>query len=205
MGRPLSCSHDELLDRLEQVFRVSGYEAASLAHLAKASGLAKAALYHRFPQGKEAMAAAVLDRIGLFMAEQVVDPLLQAGDPRVRLQRMAEALDRYYRGGKEACLVEMFSIEGTPPVFRTQLRDGMLAWCSAIQAVVTDAGIAPDEANRRAVDALSRIQGALVVSRVLADPTPFAELIARLADDLLAPSTSQNEAPRTPFEERRHD
>lgn len=78
----------------------------------------------------------------------------------------------------------------------------MLASCSAIQAALTDAGLASDEAKRRAIDAVSRIQGALVVCRVLADPAPFAELIAGLADDLLAPVKSPVEPPVSPVEER---
>ncbi|MEO0971892.1 MAG: helix-turn-helix domain-containing protein, partial [Pseudomonadota bacterium] len=60
MPRPASINDDDLLDRLSSVFREVGYEEASMALLASASGLKKASLYHRFPGGKEQMAREVL-------------------------------------------------------------------------------------------------------------------------------------------------
>ena len=54
--------HDEkLIERLTSVFRIYGYEGASLSRIAEATGLQRASLYHRFPGGKEEMAEAVLN------------------------------------------------------------------------------------------------------------------------------------------------
>ncbi len=57
---PSKVNENQLLDRLTGVFRLHGYEGASLSRIAKATGLQRASLYFRFPGGKEEMAEAVL-------------------------------------------------------------------------------------------------------------------------------------------------
>ena len=54
-------SEEEVVQKLFQVFRLKGFDGASLSDLAEATGLKKASLYHRYPGGKQEMAAAVMD------------------------------------------------------------------------------------------------------------------------------------------------
>ena len=42
-------SREDLLDRLLLVFRDRGFEGATIAEIARATGLGKASLYHHFP------------------------------------------------------------------------------------------------------------------------------------------------------------
>ena len=56
MVRTATVSDVELIERLAKVFKDYGYQGASMSIIAKASGLQKASLYHRFPGGKEQMA-----------------------------------------------------------------------------------------------------------------------------------------------------
>ncbi|MEP1982729.1 MAG: helix-turn-helix domain-containing protein, partial [Maribacter dokdonensis] len=58
--RPQKVLDIEILTGLTKVFRSRGYEGASLKELSEATGLKKASLYHRFPNGKQEMADAVL-------------------------------------------------------------------------------------------------------------------------------------------------
>jgi TetR/AcrR family transcriptional repressor of lmrAB and yxaGH operons len=62
MSRAVATRPD-IIPALAEVFREHGYEGASLALLGDATGLGKGSLYHFFPNGKEEMAAAVLDAI----------------------------------------------------------------------------------------------------------------------------------------------
>jgi len=55
--RPQKVNNTELVKGLLNVFRSKGYDGASLNDLAVASGLQKASLYHRFPNGKKEIAA----------------------------------------------------------------------------------------------------------------------------------------------------
>ena len=54
--RPQKTLDEDVLAGLTEVFQSKGYEAASLQDLARATGLKKASLYHRFPGGKKQMA-----------------------------------------------------------------------------------------------------------------------------------------------------
>jgi TetR/AcrR family transcriptional repressor of lmrAB and yxaGH operons len=186
MARPETISRNDLLGRLAGVFRSVGYEGASLARLSQATGLAKAALYHRYAGGKEDMARAVLAEVGREMATAVLRHLDGEGSPRKKLTAMRDGLAAFYADGERACLADMFSIEGTPAAVRAPLAAGIKAWTAAIARVVGEAGIAPAEAARRAEDAVIRVEGALVVSRALRDTEPFRRTLARLPDDLLA-------------------
>lgn len=186
MARPETQSREQLIEALEEVFLRDGYEGASMARLAEAAGLAKAALYHRFPEGKAEMAEAVLLAGRRHLLDGVVAPLLAPGDPRARLEAMCATLDLAYRGGTKSCVADIFSIKGTPPALRAGLKVGMRAWIEAVARVLVDAGLPEPIADSRALEAVTRIEGALVVSRALEDTSPFKTLLAVLPDRLLA-------------------
>jgi TetR/AcrR family transcriptional regulator, lmrAB and yxaGH operons repressor len=186
MARPETISRNDLLARLTEVFRSAGYEGASLSRLSRETGLAKAALYHRYAGGKEEMAHAVLAEVGREMAATVLKPLDDGGPPRRKITAMRDGLAAFYAGGECACLADLFSIEGTPQAVRAPLAAGLKAWIAAIARVLREAGFEPDEAARRAEDAVIRIQGALVVSRAVGDTRSFRRTLERLPDELLA-------------------
>ncbi len=77
--------HEELVEKLFEVFRESGYEGASLMQLSEATGLKKPSLYHRFPGGKEEMVEIVLDYADKYMREQVIKVLEGEGEAFERL------------------------------------------------------------------------------------------------------------------------
>lgn len=185
MARPEIITRSDLLARLTGVFRSVGYEGASLALLSRETGLAKAALYHRFPGGKEEMARSVLNEVGREMAVTVLGRLDGEGSPRHKLSAMRDGLVEFYDGGKLSCLADLFSVAGVPDAIRSPLSGGIHAWIAAIARVVEEAGVGHEEASRRAEDAVVRVEGALVVSRALASSMPFRRTIERLVDDLL--------------------
>ena len=83
-------TREEVISRLLAVFRLHGYEGASMAMIAEKVGLQKASLYHLFPGGKEEMANAVLSSIGEFLEEKLLSPLRSGGTPHERLAAMIE-------------------------------------------------------------------------------------------------------------------
>ena len=87
MGRKATIEEGELMLRLSSVFRDVGYEGATLTILSKATGLKKASLYHRFPDGKEQMAREVLETAGAWLDENILAPLKGEGEPEVRVKR----------------------------------------------------------------------------------------------------------------------
>lgn len=176
---------DELLDQITEVFRRFGYEGASLTRLSEATGLQRASLYHRFPGGKEEMARAVLQRVGRFMREHVLEPLTGPGSPEERLHRVATGLHELYRGGSTSCLLDALSLGGRGHPFEEAVADGMTRWIEAMAALSREAGLSPEEARHRGEDALIRIQGALVVGRGLRTTEPFLRMLEELPRVLL--------------------
>jgi AcrR family transcriptional regulator len=176
---------DQLLDQLAGVFRCSGYEGASLARLAEVSRLQKASLYHRFPRGKAQMAEAVLAEAGRWLERDVVAVLDGEGPPAERLQTMIANVRRFYEEGARGCLLESLSL-GTPegPIAES-VREALAVWIDALARCLKSAKLPAAEARRSAEDFVVRIQGALVVSRGLADRGPFRRTVKRLEEELL--------------------
>ena len=185
MSRPPTVPREEVIQRMRAVFRANGYEGATLATLAESAGLARSALYHLFPEGKENMAAAVLDEARAWTIAHVLQPLVQAGEPAAKLRAMTDALHELYGGGHESCLIGLFSTGEAKQHFGGQLKVALSDLIAAIEGVLVEAGVEPGLARDRAEDAVVRIQGSLVVARVLDDTAPFARLLRRLPDELL--------------------
>ena len=186
MARPKSVDEDALLSRLEGVFRDVGYEAATLAALSKASGLQRASLYHRFPRGKAQMAEEVLSAALQCFTRAIIAPLLAAGEPEKRLGIAAANLDRYYAGGRKACLLNLFAspeIGGGP--FQEAIRGAFQSLMSAFAKLARDAGAPASDARRRAERATMLLHGSLVLSRGFGDRAPFERFLKELKLELL--------------------
>jgi TetR/AcrR family transcriptional repressor of lmrAB and yxaGH operons len=186
MARKALIENDELLDRLAGTFREVGYEGASLALLSQATGLKKASLYHRFPGGKEQMGAEVLQGAGKWLSAHVLEPLAGPGTPRARIEAMARELDVFYRGGEQACLLNLLSspIGGKGP-FSAAIRRLFEAFVAALEAVVAETGCQSTVARDRAERAVALIQGSLVLARGLGSGEPFQKMLKALPDELL--------------------
>ena len=89
----------ELVDRLSDLFRRVGYDGASLGAIAMATGLQKSSLYHRFPGGKQQMAAEASASVVDEFAASVLAPIGSDAPLEERVAAIAANLDRFYDGG----------------------------------------------------------------------------------------------------------
>jgi TetR/AcrR family transcriptional regulator, lmrAB and yxaGH operons repressor len=186
MGRKVAVENAELMDRLSRVFRDVGYEGASLTMLAKASGLKKASLYHRFPEGKEQMAREVLESARAWLDKHILSPLKGSSAPKDRIDDMVRQLDAFYSGGKQACLLNMLSsarIHDGP--FTDLIQQIFAAWINALTTVMTDAGVNGTLARKRAERGVMMLQGSLVLSRGVGTTRPFRDFLKSLPGELL--------------------
>ena len=170
----------ELLDRLTEVFRIYGFEGASLSRISQATGLQRASLYHRFPGGKEEMAEAVLTSADNWFVSHILAPLSESGTPAVRIKKMADRLHDFYGGGRHSCLLDSLSLDNKYDSLREHVKKSMTAWMGALIAVSEAAGLPSQMAQDRAEDALSRIQGSLVLARATKNTAPFERTLAEL-------------------------
>jgi TetR/AcrR family transcriptional regulator, lmrAB and yxaGH operons repressor len=178
-------SRDEVVDRLLTSFRRNGYDGASLADLSKVSGLGRSSLYHYFPGGKEDMARAVLDRVDAWLDAAVIAPLQESGTPRERLSRMVAALDAFYDGGRERCILGAFVIGDGLEIFAPSLAAVFERWIGALAALAREAGVSPGNARTRAEKVVILVQGAVVLSAASGDPKPFQRTLRSLEAELL--------------------
>ncbi len=176
---------EELLDRLTDVFRTHGFEGASLSLISEATGLQRASLYHRFPGGKEDMANAVLKRAGKWLGDRVLAPLVGPGKPADRIRKMADELHAFYGGGQTSCLLDSLSFGVEDNAIRQHVREGLTFWVEALAKVAREGGVPNKKARQQAQDGISRLQGSLVMARILKDYGPFERTLSDLPTVIL--------------------
>jgi AcrR family transcriptional regulator len=186
MPRPQSVNDEVLLGKITEVFREFGYAGTSLSTLSLATGLKKASLYHRFPRGKEQMAAEVLSAAGQWLEDEILGPLRSDADPKDRITQMAKKLQTFYDGGRKACLLNLLSSsQNQPGYFGDGIKATLKKWIAALVQVGVDAGFNKKTATFRAQRTLVLIEGSLVLSRGLGETTPFKQCLDQLTEEML--------------------
>ncbi|GAA2694855.1 MULTISPECIES: TetR/AcrR family transcriptional regulator [Actinosynnema] len=185
MPRPPSITDAGLLDLLVRVFREKGFAGTSIGDLTAATGLKRASLYHRYPEGKDGMALAVLAEVERRFAV-VLAPMREDADVRAGIAETARRLGGFYGAGALSCALDTMTLTGAPEPVRERSRALAESWIAAMAEAARRAGRAPQEAEAAAKQAFLRVEGALVLARVTGDNGTFGETLA-LLPDLLAP------------------
>lgn len=184
---PALLSREETVARVMAVVRRHGYDGASIAELSKATGLGKSSLYHHFPDGKEDMVGAVIGHLETTLETTVFAPLRSERTPADRIRAMNKTLDAFYDHGREACVLAILGIGDASRPFHPRIRTLFRTWIDALAGVLRDGGISRAVAHARAVDAIVRIEGALVLARAMGEPAIFGRTLRALSGDLLRP------------------
>lgn len=166
-------SKDEIVDRLFTVFRDRGFDGASLADLSRATGLGKSSLYHYFPQGKEQMAEAVLDRALALIDAAILGTAEAPESLNVRVRKIVATLEQIYGGGRTSCVLGHLATAAVGSVARQRLQDAFAHWINAIAKLAGDGGMPPTRAHRFAEDWIARLQGALTLQAATGNVAPF--------------------------------
>lgn len=176
-----------MLNGLSKVFKSKGYEAASLTELAQITGLKKASLYHRFPKGKQEMAAAVFLDIEKWVAKNIFDVLNDdEGLPEVRLKKALSNIEELYDGGNEPCIFRAFSMQSGLALFEKIINDGMTSWINAFTTIGIALQQSPDTARELALEVIIEIQGSLIVTKCINDTIIFKKALNKIEKKYLA-------------------
>ena len=177
-------SRAAIIARLYVLFREKGYEGVSIGDVSAATGLGRSSLYHHFPGGKEEMAQAVVTFTRDTLERVVFEPLAKSGAISARIDAMLATVSDLYTGGQAPCvLASLLASASDGPLAQGAARV-LSDWVEAIAGALGDR-IAPDEARRRAAAALGQIQGALVLTRALKDPSVFVAALRTAREILL--------------------
>lgn len=165
---------------LFQLFRQYGYDGVSLSKISQTTGLGKASLYHHFPQGKTEMLQAVLEYVENGLREYVLGPLKGNGSTEEKLEKMCRGIDRIYCSGEQPCILASLQASATKDLFRERLQKLFSLWISAIAEVLIESGMEPELARKKGEDTAIAIQGSLIVSQSLSDPSIFQRVLQEL-------------------------
>ncbi len=173
----------DVLPVLGELFRRHGYEGASLAVIAKATGLGKGSLYNFFPGGKEEMAAAVLTNVEEWFETNLFTPLFAVTDRAGAVDAVAAmvtVVDAYFRSGRRMCLVGVFALGDVRDPFADRIQGYFQRWIDGLAHALAQCGHDPADAHGIAEEVVAGIQGALVTARATDDPALFARVLNRL-------------------------
>jgi AcrR family transcriptional regulator len=166
--RPQKVENQILIDGLMSVLRAKGYDGASLNDLADASGLKKASLYHRFPEGKKEIVAAVLTYVNEWLEENIYNLLTnRLITPQERLKLVLNNINALYNNGEYSCVIRALSLDSSLEIFSEQIKKSMQLWITGFTGLGIDFGFSKEIANEKAYQVLMNIQGSLVVSKGL--------------------------------------
>jgi TetR/AcrR family transcriptional regulator, lmrAB and yxaGH operons repressor len=170
-----------LVETAATLFRRQGYAATGLNQILDEAGVKAGSLYHHFPQGKQQLAAAVVDGAGADI-ERLLRRLLASG------RSVADIVDRWIDllaaglagDQRDGCPIEPIATESVngSPLVRAASARAFRGWCAAIEERLRADGwreAGPENNPQRnpenvAVAVISLIEGALILSRIAGDP-----------------------------------
>jgi TetR/AcrR family transcriptional regulator, lmrAB and yxaGH operons repressor len=195
MPRP-DRSRAALLDSAAQLFRRQGYAATGVNQILESADVKAGSLYHHFPDGKQQLAAAVVDVVG--------------GDIERRLRRFLESdlavadiidawIDLMSAGlstdRRDGCPIEPIateSVNASPQVREASAR-AFGGWRLAVADRLRADGWPDDDADQTALAVIALLEGALILSRIAGDAAALNAAKAA-ARTLIAPATGAHGA-----------
>jgi TetR/AcrR family transcriptional regulator, lmrAB and yxaGH operons repressor len=165
-------SRAALIDTAATLFRRQGYAATGLNQILDDAGVKPGSLYHHFPQGKQQLAAAVVDHTGAAI-EQLLRRFLAGGRP------VADIVDRWIdllvdglaADRRDGCPIEPIATESVDasPLVREASARAFSGWCRAIEERLHAEAWPIADAKNAAVAVISLIEGSLILSRIAGD------------------------------------
>jgi TetR/AcrR family transcriptional regulator, lmrAB and yxaGH operons repressor len=168
MPRP-DRSRAALLDKAALLFRRQGYAATGVNQILDTADVKAGSLYHHFPNGKQELAAAVVDGVGAGI-ERRLRELLDGGSPVADIvdgwiDLMASGLSSDPRDGCPIEPVATESVNASPQVREASAR-AFGGWCLAVADRLRADGWEEHEAEQTALAVIALVEGALILSRI---------------------------------------
>jgi TetR/AcrR family transcriptional regulator, lmrAB and yxaGH operons repressor len=182
----MSTTRQQALDVIFGVFRDRGYDGASLADLSAATGLGRSSLYHHFPSGKDEMAEAAVDHARSWIEAKITAVAGGSGPPAKRLETILSALSELYDDGRNFCVLGQLAAASNRIPFRKKLGSSFEIWIAALAKLAMESGLSESDAYERAEEAVTRLQGAILLAAANDDRAPFRRAISAIRARLLA-------------------
>ena len=122
---------------------------------------------------------AVLEEVAAWFEGLIFGPL-GSTPTAVGIATMCDAVGEYFESGRRICLVGALALGDTRDVFAVEVATYFRRWVSTLRRSLERGGLSRARARERAEDAVTSIQGAIVLSRALDDATVFRRAIAKV-------------------------
>jgi AcrR family transcriptional regulator len=167
--------------KLFETFSKLGYDGASMELLAQATGLKKASLYHRFPNGKIEMAQHALSIVEEWIQQNIVAVSANKKlKPEARLKKAISAIDELYNGGANNCLLRTLTVGPDAEAFKEHVSNCFNLLADGFTDIAVDLGLSPKAAKQQAKIVTLLIQGSLVLAGATGDITYFKNSLAKI-------------------------
>jgi len=168
MPRP-DRSRAALLDSAALLFRRQGYAATGVNQILDTADVKAGSLYHHFPNGKQELAAAVVDNVGAGV-ERRLREFFDSGSPVADIldgwiDLMSAGLSSDQRDGCPIEPIATESVNASPQVREASAR-AFGGWCLALADRLRADGWQQHEAEQTALAVIALIEGALILSRI---------------------------------------
>ena len=168
--RAVASKRDEILDVAEAMIRTAGYNAFSTRDVADAVGIKAASVHYYFPT-KTDIGVAVTKRYTDRFIEELGEPGRFHGRPKDAVAHYADAFRRALVRDGKLCLCAVLGAEigGLPQDIGGHTRiffEENLAW---LVAVMRSSHMSKVKARRAALLVLAGLEGAMILSKSLAD------------------------------------
>jgi AcrR family transcriptional regulator len=171
MPRP-DRSRAALIDTAAQLFRRQGYAATGVNQILETADVKAGSLYHHFPDGKQALAAAVVDSAGGEI-ERLLRRFLGSDasvadivDGWIDLLIVQLASDQ-----RDGCPIEPIATESVNASHQVREASARVfaGWAAAVAERLRADGWPEGDADQMALAVIALIEGALILSRIAGD------------------------------------
>jgi TetR/AcrR family transcriptional repressor of lmrAB and yxaGH operons len=195
MPRP-DRSRAALVDTAAVLFRRQGYAATGVNQILETADVKAGSLYHHFPDGKQELAAAVVDSVGAGI-ERRLRGFLDSGAPVADIvdgwiDLMASGLSSDQRDGCPIEPIATESVNASPQVRDASAR-AFGGWCLAVADRLRADGWPNEDAEQTALAVIALLEGALILSRIAGDAAAL-DAAKAAARTLLSPATGAHGA-----------
>ncbi|MFF1875857.1 TetR/AcrR family transcriptional regulator [Kitasatospora herbaricolor] len=168
---------DKMVDGAIRLLATRGLAGTSFSDVLQLTGAPRGSIYHHFPNGKDELIAAAVDR----SAATAVNVLEQrAGRPADEVAELF--LDTWrllltHTGFEAGCALVAVTVDTDSEDLRAHTAAAFLVWRESLVRLLAQGGLSTDAAERFAALLLSASEGAVVLSRAGRDIATF-DLVA---------------------------
>jgi TetR/AcrR family transcriptional repressor of lmrAB and yxaGH operons len=165
-------SRTALIGTAALLFRRQGYAATGVNQILETADVKAGSLYHHFPDGKQELAAAVVDSAGGEI-ERLLRRFLDSDSPVADI--VAAWIDllivQLASDQRDGCPIEPIATESVnaSPQVRDASARAFAGWISAVTERLRTDGWQEPDAEQTALAVIALIEGALILSRIAGD------------------------------------